>query len=96
MSLNRQILYYNYNPHHHYTNVTTGYGPDCLTLRGAAHKNGKRHRVQLTVGGRGPVGYPMGKLQIIEHDGRGKLQLVDHPFIVLRDFTTLDVGSYRW
>ena len=34
---------------------------------------------------RGPMGYGMGKLQVIDHDGQGGLQFAEHPFVIMKD-----------
>ena len=42
---------------------------------------------------RGPMGYGMGKLQIIEHDGQGGLTFDERPFIVMVDQAFVDMGT---
>jgi len=31
------------------------------------------------------MGYGMGKLQVIEHDGQGGLRFAEHPFAIMKD-----------
>jgi hypothetical protein len=39
------------------------------------------------------MGYGMGKLQIVEHDGKGGLRFEERPFIVMRDGAFVDLGK---
>jgi hypothetical protein len=43
---------------------------------------------------RGPMGYGMGKLQVIEHDGAGALRFGEHPFVIMKDQAHVDL--VRW
>jgi hypothetical protein len=40
-----------------------------------------------------PVGYGMGKLELVEHDGEGKLQFEQRPFVVMADRSNVDLGT---
>jgi hypothetical protein len=42
---------------------------------------------------RGPMGYGMGKLEIIDHDGRGDLKFIERPYVVMVDGAYLDLGT---
>jgi hypothetical protein len=74
-----------------YADVTTGYGPECFTIRG--HREGGPYRLQANYYARGPMGYGMGKLEIIEHDGRGGLRFEERPFVVMADRASVDLGT---
>ncbi len=37
----------------------------------------------------------MGKLQIIEHDGRGGLRFEERPFVIMQDEAYVDLGTVR-
>jgi hypothetical protein len=39
------------------------------------------------------MGYGMGKLQIIDHDGRGGLTFDERPFVVMTDQAYVDLGT---
>jgi hypothetical protein len=39
------------------------------------------------------MGYGMGKLEIIEHDGNGGLTFEERPFIVMVDSAFVDLGE---
>ena len=76
-----------------YADVTTGYGPECFTIRGAPKQRTYPYRLQAHYYSRGPMGYGMGKLQVIEHDGRGSLAFIERPFVVMQDRAFLDLGA---
>jgi tetratricopeptide (TPR) repeat protein len=76
-----------------YADVTTGYGPECFTIRNAPAKRPRRYTLQANYYSRGPMGYGMGKLEIIEHDGRGGLTFEERPFVVQTDGAFVDLGS---
>ena len=76
-----------------YADVTTGYGPECFTIRGPAATRAAPYRLQAHYFSRGPMGYGMGKLEIIEHDGRGNLRFDERPFVIMQDGAFVDLGT---
>ena len=76
-----------------YADVTTGYGPECFTIRGAP--KAAPYRLSIHYYSRGPMGYGMGKLQIVEHDGKGGLLFEDRPFIIMTDRAAVPLGIYE-
>lgn len=73
-----------------YADVTTGYGPECFNI-----PNKPRafpYKLEAHYFSRGPMGYGMGKLQIIAHDGNGGLKFVEQPFVVMNDHAYVDLG----
>ncbi|HVV52986.1 MAG TPA: tetratricopeptide repeat protein, partial [Polyangia bacterium] len=76
-----------------YADVTTGYGPECFTIRGPAAGRAAPYRLQAHYYSRGPMGYGMGKLQIIDHDGRGNLRFDERPFVIMQDGAFVDLGT---
>jgi hypothetical protein len=66
-----------------YADVTTGYGPECFTIRGRARAY--PYVLQAHYYARGPMGYGMGKLQVIDSDGKGGLSFREHPFVIMKD-----------
>jgi tetratricopeptide (TPR) repeat protein len=74
-----------------YADVTTGYGPECFTIRGAA--KAAPYRLHAHYYARGPMGYGMGKLQVVRHDGKGGLTLEERPFVVMNDQAFVDLGA---
>ncbi len=39
------------------------------------------------------MGYGMGKLEILEHDGKGGLKFEERPFVVMTDQAFVDLGT---
>ncbi len=78
-----------------YADVTTGYGPECFTIRRPASKRAYPYRLQAHYYSRGPMGYGMGKLQIVEHDGKGGLRFEERPFVVMKDRAFVDLGTVK-
>jgi len=78
-----------------YADVTTGYGPECFTIRGAAAKRAYPYKLSAHYYSKGPMGYGMGRLAVIEHDGNGGLNISSRPFVVMTDGAYLDLGQLR-
>jgi hypothetical protein len=76
-----------------YADVTTGYGPECFTIRGAREKRAYPYTLQAHYYSRGPMGYGMGKLEVIDHDGQGHISFDERPFVVMKDRAFVDLGS---
>ena len=73
-----------------YADVTTGYGPECFTIRNP--KRSYPYTLQAHYFARGPMGYGMGKLEVIDHDGKGNLTFEERPFVVMVDHAFVDMG----
>jgi hypothetical protein len=78
-----------------YADVTTGYGPECFTIRKTRSERSPSYRLQAHYYARGPMGYGMGKVQVIEHDGRGGLTFQERPFVVMNDRAYVSLGTVR-
>jgi hypothetical protein len=76
-----------------YADVTTGYGPECFTIRLPREERSALYRLQAHYYSRGPMGYGMGKLEIIDHDGKGGLTFEERPFVVMADHAYVDLGT---
>ena len=76
-----------------YADVTTGYGPECFAIPG--QPQAYPYRLRIHYYSRGPMGYGMGKLEIVEHDGRGNLRFEQRPFIVMNDGAYVDLGTVQ-
>jgi len=76
-----------------YADVTSGYGPECFTIRSAPGKRAAPYKLKAHYYSRGPMGYGMGKLQIIHHDGKGGLTFEERPFVVMVDSAYVDLGE---
>ena len=77
-----------------YADVTTGYGPECFTVPLPAERRSGPYRLQAHYYSRGPMGYGMGKLEIIDHDGQGGLTFEERPFVVMKDRAFVELGEY--
>ncbi len=76
-----------------YADVTQGYGPECFTIRGAPGSRAYPYRLQAHYYRQGPMGYGMGALQTVEHDGKGGLAFAERPYVVMRDGAFIDLGT---
>ncbi|WP_437733471.1 AgmX/PglI C-terminal domain-containing protein [Sorangium sp. So ce1335] len=76
-----------------YADVTSGYGPECFTIRAPRAQRAGRYTLQAHYYARGPMGYGMGKLQIVDHDGKGGLTFEERPFVVMTDRAFVDLGA---
>jgi tetratricopeptide (TPR) repeat protein len=74
-----------------YADVTTGYGPECFTIEGLPHAY--PYRLSAHYYARGPMGYGMGNLEVMEHDGKGGLRFDERPFVVMTDQAFVKLGT---
>ncbi len=72
-----------------FADVTTGYGPECFAIDGK--RRAGPYRVMAHYYRRGPMGYGMGKLQVVEHDGAGHLRFSENPFVIMKDDGYVDL-----
>jgi len=75
-----------------YADVTTGYGPECFTVRGAPKAS--PYRLSAHYYSRGPMGYGMGRIEAVEHDGQGRLRFDTRPFVVMNDGAYVNLGTF--
>ncbi len=76
-----------------FADVTTGYGPELFAIPGKAAAF--PYWLGIHYYSRGPMGYGMGKVEIVEHDGRGALRFAQLPFVVMNDDAFVDLGELR-
>jgi TonB family protein len=76
-----------------YADVTTGYGPECFTIPG--EPSAYPYKLRAHYYSRGPMGYGMGKLEIIEHDGHGGLRFEERPFVIMTDDAYVNLGEVK-
>ncbi len=74
-----------------YADVTDGYGPECFAIAGTP--TAAPYRLSIHYYSRGPMGYGMGKLEVIRHDGKGTLTFEERPFVVMNDGAFVDLGA---
>ena len=75
-----------------YADVTQGYGPECFTIRGDPSFRAYPYKLQAHYYRQGPMGYGMGALQTIEHDGTGRFAWSERPYVVMKDGAFVDLG----
>ena len=73
-----------------YADITTGYGPECFTIEGDARAF--PYTLQAKYYSRGPMGYGMGTLHVLHHDGEGGLTLISQPYVIMKDQAFVDLG----
>jgi tetratricopeptide (TPR) repeat protein len=73
--------------------VTTGFGPESFVIDGepTAHP----YHLWVDYYARGPMGYGMGQVQVIRHDGKGNLELESLPFVTMAEKARLQVGVVK-
>jgi tetratricopeptide (TPR) repeat protein len=76
-----------------YADVTTGYGPECFAVHTPAGRGAAPYHLRVHYYSRGPMGYGMGTVQVIRHDGEGRLAIEPRPFVVMADNAMVDLGS---
>tara|TARA_R110002073_G_scaffold142117_3_gene293724 strand:+ start:89609 stop:92794 length:3186 start_codon:yes stop_codon:yes gene_type:complete len=76
-----------------FADVTTGYGPECFAISGKAAAF--PYKLQIHYYSRGPMGYGMGQVEILQHDGKGTLSFDTRPFVVMTDGAYLDLGDVK-
>ena len=78
-----------------YADVTTGYGPECFTVRAPSTREAAPYRLAAHYYRRGPMGYGMGTVQIVRSDGKGRLTVEPRPFVVMADDAMVDLGAVQ-
>ncbi len=73
--------------------ITTGYGPEQFAIDGTP-KAGP-YRLSALYYRKGPMGFGMGELQIITHDGKGGLGFETRPFVIMNDGGRADLGMWE-
>jgi hypothetical protein len=73
------------------SDVTNGFGPEHAVIPGPPTAYPYVLRVHYFA--RGPMGYGMGKVSVLHHDGAGGLRFDDRPFVALTDDAWLDLGT---
>jgi outer membrane protein OmpA-like peptidoglycan-associated protein len=73
--------------------VTNGYGPELFTIPGKPQAY--PYTLEAHYFGQGPMGYGMGTLQVIEHDGKGQLRVDERPFVIMNAGARVPLGQLR-
>jgi TonB family protein len=76
-----------------YADITTGFGPECFTVHETEDKpRARSYEVFAHYYRRGPMGYGMGKAEIVHHDGKGTLVFEERPYVVMADDAYVALG----
>lgn len=59
----------------------------------SADRTAASYRLRAHYYSRGPMGYGMGILQVVRHDGEGGLAVEPRPFVVMADDAMVSLGS---
>ncbi len=72
-----------------FADVTTGYGPECFRI-----DNPKAYPYHLVAHyyRMGPMGYGMGRMQLLRHDGNGGLGFESRPYAIMANGAWFDMG----
>ncbi len=76
-----------------YEDITTGYGPEEFAIQGKPTAG--PYHLSINYYSQGPMGYGMGLLQILQHDGAGKLSFQDRPYVIMNDHAFVDLGTFK-
>ena len=76
-----------------YEDITNGYAPECFTIPGRLPA--APDRLKMHYYSRGPMGYGMGSLDIVRHDGKGNLVFESRPYVVMNDSAYVDLGTVK-
>ncbi len=71
--------------------VTTGYGPEAFVIPGKA--KAFPYRLSADYYSRGVMGFGMGKIQVVRHDGHGKIEIEERPFVIQTQKGSVDLGA---
>lgn len=75
-----------------FADVTTGYGPECFAVSEPSRRGAAPYRLRVHYYSRGPMGYGMGTVQVVKHDGAGGIAIEPQPFVVMADNAMLELG----
>ncbi len=73
--------------------VTNGYGPEAFAIPSPG--KGFPYQLRVHYFARGSMGFGMGKVEILEHDGQGNLRFDQRPFVLMKDRAMIDLGAVR-
>ena len=74
-----------------YADVTTGYGPECFTIPGK--NRAFPYELSAHYYSRGPMGFGMGSMMVIDYDGAGSATFRDRTFVIMVDGAFVDLGK---
>lgn len=75
-----------------YGDVKSGLGLEVFAIDGVAAAYPYNLKIFYPLAVDDPLGYGMGKVEVVEHDGAGRLAFDERPFVIQRDHGKLDLG----
>jgi len=76
-----------------FADVDNGFGPECFAILNP--RKDSPYHILVHYFDRGPMGYGLGKVQVMHHDGLGRITLDDRPFVIVDDGAIADLGFAR-
>jgi tetratricopeptide (TPR) repeat protein len=76
-----------------YRGVFDGYGPEAFTIQG--QPSGFPYKLGAHYYRKGPMGYGLGRVQIIHFDGQGGIGLESRPYVIMADNAWIELGELR-
>ena len=76
-----------------YADVTTGFGPECFTIDKVP--TAFPYTLEAHYYSRGPMGFGMGSMRVVQHDGKGTVLVEDRPFVIMVDGAFVDLGTLQ-
>lgn len=70
--------------------VRTGYGPELFRVE---EPTGYPYKLAAHYSRKGPMGLGLGTVQVVHHDGKGKLVVEDRPFVIQNDNAMIELGT---
>jgi hypothetical protein len=75
-----------------HVDVRTGFGPEAWIARGDRRPEAVTARVRYF--NRGAMGYALGTVSALEHDGAGQLRFLERPFVLMQGSGSVDLGKF--
>jgi TonB family protein len=75
-----------------HVDVRTGFGPEAWIARGAHRPEAVTARVRYF--NRGAMGYALGTVSALEHDGAGQLRFLERPFVLMQGSGSVELGRF--
>lgn len=72
-----------------YADITTGYGPESVRI---ADAKAYPYRLMAQYYSMGPMGYGMGAVQVLRHDGKMGFGFESRTFVIMQDHAYVDLG----
>jgi len=73
------------------SDVTSGYGPEEFLL--TPRMTSAPYELFVNYYASGPMGFGMGKVDVIAHDGNGHVHIDTRPFVIMNENATVHLGS---